>query len=247
VFHASEWGFRALGASVVAAVGAGVLLQLFALDSRVRGMDLVRPLAIAILVVTPIVLTDFLLTARFMLGLDLGVVASCCSGQLDPIAAGATGYAEGPRVLATMGASGSVSAAILAATLAARRARAPWLVLSGAITALALPLALAAAVLEVAPYAFEAPHHTCPFCLLHADVFGIGYGLFGGMFLASVWSVGCAVGALVARGEAARKALAEFAPRALRNEALAWTFVLAVGVAPVVRYALVTHGAQLFR
>jgi hypothetical protein len=246
VFHANEWGFRALGASIVAAVGAGVLLQLFALDARVRGMDLVRPLAIAILVVTPLVVADFALTARFLLGLDLGVVASCCSGQLDPIATAATGYAQGPRLFATVGAVSGISAAIAVAVLAARRARAPWIVLSGAVTALALPFALAASVLEVAPHAFEAPHHTCPFCLLHADVFGIGYWLFGAMFLASVWGMGSAVGALMSRGAAARKALSDFAPRALRNQAIAWAFVLALGAAPVVRYAMIAHGAQLF-
>lgn len=246
VFHANEWGFRALGTSTVAAIGAGVLLQLFALDARVRGMDLVRPLAIAVLVVTPLVILDFAVTSRFLLGLDLGVVASCCSGQLDPVAAAATGYAQGPRLLATVGAVVGISAAIAVATLAAQRARAPWVVLSGAVTTIALPFAIAASVLEVAPHAFEAPHHTCPFCLLHADVLGIGYWLFGAMFLASVWSVGSAVGALMARGDAARKALSEFAPLALRKEAVAWAFVLALGATPVVRYAVVAHGAQLF-
>jgi len=247
VFEANPWGFRALTASILAAVAAGVLLQLFSFDARVRGMDLVRPLVIAILVCTPFVLADFVLTSRFLLGLDLGVVASCCSVRLDPIAAAASGFAQGPRLAATTGALVGVVASIVVARIAARHARKPWILLSGAVSAIALPFAIAAAVLEVAPHAFEAPNHTCPFCLLHADVLGIGYGLFGAMFLAAVWSVGTVVGAFIARGEAASRALPSFAARALRKESIAWAVVLGFGIAPVARYALVAHGAGLFR
>jgi hypothetical protein len=247
VFAASPWGFRALAATVAAAIGAGLVLQLFSLEARVRDLSVARPLAIATLLLTPLSLIDFALTASFLLGLDLGAVASCCSTEIDAGIGAVTGYAEGPRLIATVGALGTVTVAAAAAWFASRRPGAPRIVLSGALSVLALPLAIAAAVLEVAPYAFEAPHHTCPFCLLHADVLGIGYPLFAGMFVAAVSTVGAALGALVARSEAGKIAVASGSPVALRRGAIAWAIVVMVGAAPIVRYAIATHGAPLFR
>ena len=102
-------------------------------------------------------------------------------------------------------------------------------------------------MLEVAPHVFETPHHRCPFCLLHGDVMGIGYVLYGAVFLATVWGFGAALGALVSRGDAAKTAFGEFAAKRTRAEAVAWAVALAVGVFPVVRYVIVAHGASLFQ
>jgi hypothetical protein len=106
---------------------------------------------------------------------------------------------------------------------------------------------LAASVLEVAPHAFEVPQHVCPFCLLRSDVLGIGYPLFGAIFLAVVWGVGAGACGLLARGPAAAAAFAPFAKSRLVREAVAWGVALVLGAAPIVRYAIVAGGAPLFR
>ncbi len=247
VFRANEWGGRALLASAVVALAAGVVSQLHTLDSRVRGMDLVRPLAIATLIVAPLAAVDFALTWLFFMRLDLSVVASCCSVQLDAVVAAAGGYASGPRVASAIGAPLAVVASAGVALLAARRPRAPLVALAGALSVFALPLALAAIVFETAPHAFEVPQHVCPFCLLRADVLFLGYPLFGALFLAVVWAAGAGLGGVLARGPASREAFAEFASKRLRREAVAWLIAFVLGVAPVVRYAIVSGGTPLFR
>ena len=101
VFNATPWGFRSLAATATTALAAGVVAQLYALDARVRGFDLARPLAIATLILAPIALVDFGLACAFALNLDLSVVASCCSVQLDAVAAGLAGpegLGDGARV-----------------------------------------------------------------------------------------------------------------------------------------------------
>jgi hypothetical protein len=115
-------------------------------------------------------------------------------------------------------------------------------------TLVALPFALAASVLEVAPHAFEVPQHACPFCLLRPSVLGLGYGLFGAIFLAVTWGLGAGVAAALARSRAlhASDAFASFARDRLRLEALAWLTAFVLGALPVARYALVTGGASLF-
>ena len=245
-FNSTPWGFRAFGASVVAALAAGTLAQLFAFDSRVRGMELAKPLAWATLIVAPIAAADLVLQLAFVLDLDLSVVASCCSVQLDAVASARGGTASGPRMLSVVLASVAGAACVGLALLCARRPRRPLAVLTGALASLALPLAAAAVVLEVAPYAFEIPQHHCPFCLLRGDVGVLGYPLFGALLTGAIWLFGAAASAVIARAPAVRDAWRDFASSRARRGAIAWTVCAALCAVPVVRYAIVTHGASLF-
>jgi len=246
VFAANEWGFRSLAVTGAVALFAGVLAQVYAFDARVRSLDLARSLSVLTLAMFPLSAFDLALAWEFLGKLDLTVVASCCSVQLDPVAATGEGFASGPRVLATVLALVLGSLSIGVALLAARAPTKAKVAGAAIVSLVALPVALAASVLEVAPHAFEVPHHVCPFCLLRADVFAIGYPLYGAVFLAVVWAGGAGLSALLARGSAA-SALAPFARRALRRGAIAWALALALGIAPVARYMLVSGGASLFR
>jgi hypothetical protein len=90
----------------------------------------------------------------------------------------------------------------------------------------------------------------CPFCLLRSDVWGLGYPLFGAMFLAVTWSFGAGLGGLVTKGapKGTQGVVWEaFARVRLRREMVAWGIVLALGAAPVVRYVVVSGGAPIFR
>jgi hypothetical protein len=250
VFHATPWGFRSLAATATTAVAAGVVSQLYALDARVRSFDLVRPLAIATLVLAPLAAIDFGLASAFALNLDLSVVASCCSVQLDAVGAGLLGpegLGASARAIATAGAFFTIAIAVAFAFVAARRPRTLLVVAAGGATLVAFPFALAAAVLEVAPHAFELPQHVCPFCLLRPSVLGLGYPLFGAILLAVTWGLGAGIGAMLARTEPSRAAFDAFARDRLRREAIAWLAACGIAVLPVARYALLSGGASLFR
>lgn len=246
VFAAQEWGFRSLAATSVVALLAGIVTQLYAFDARVRSLDLARPLAIVTCVMAPLSAIDLAMASKFLVGLDLSVVASCCSVQLDPVAATGEGYATGPRVLLTWLALGGVVISIAFALAAMRSPTRARILAAGVMSLLTLPAALAASILEVAPHAFEVPTHVCPFCLLKPDVYAIGYPLYLAIFLATAWAGGAAVSALLSRGAASNAALGEFASRRLKLGAVAWACALAIGVIPVVRFAIVSNGASLF-
>lgn len=246
VFTSGAGGFRALLATASVAVVAGVVTQLHAFDREVRGLDLTRALAVAALVLAPLSAVDLALTTTFLTSLDLTAVASCCSVQLDPVAAAGETFEGGPRVLATALAVIMGAVAIVTALHAARRPSRARVVLAGAASVLAIPPALAATALEVAPHAFEVPNHVCPFCLLRTDALGLGYPLFLAVFLAGVWIVGAGASALLAGGPAARAALPAFGRSRLVRGALAWALALALGALPVARYAVVSGGASLF-
>lgn len=247
VFSANEWGFRSLAMTGAVALAAGVLTQVLAFDARVRAMDLARVVSTFTLAMAPLAALDLAFAYEFLSRLDLTAVASCCSVQLDPVAAsGDAGFAGGPRVVATLVAALGTVASIAAALLAARAPTRRRVAAAGLVTLVTLPAALAASVLEVAPHAFEVPQHVCPFCLLRSDVLAIGYPLYGALLLAAVWAGGAAVSALFARAEAARDALAPFARKRLVRGAAAWAIALVLGAAPVVRFAIVSGGGSLF-
>lgn len=247
VFSAQPWGFRSLAATSAVALAAGIMTQVQAFDVRIRTLELARPLVIATCAMAPLSALDLAIVSKFLLGLDLTVVASCCSIQLDGSAGnGGEAYAVGPRSMMTGLAVGGIIVSIAAALSAARSPTRSRVLLAGLASLLTLPPALAASVLEIAPHAFEAPAHLCPFCLLRPDVLGLGYWLYGSMFLAIIWAVGAAGSALMARGVAAQEALGGFVPRRLRLGAAAWGCALVVGTIPVIRFAIIAGGASLF-
>lgn len=246
VYSAHEWGFRSLFITGGVALAAGVVTQIYAFDARVRSFELARPLAIVTCVMAPLSLLDLAAASKFLLGLDLSVVASCCSVQLDPISAAGEAHATGPRSLVTALSVVGVLLAVGSSLFAARSPTRARVVFAGGLSLLALPAALAASVLEVAPHVFEVPTHVCPFCLLGADASAIGYPLYGALFFAVTWVFGVASSSVLSRERAAELALGEFASRRLRLGATAWVCALILGAFPVVRYALITDGASLF-
>lgn len=247
VFAANDWGFRALFAALGSVFATGLLAQAYAFDARVRGMDLARPLSVATIVAVPIGIAKIVLVTLFLTKLDLTVVASCCSVDLDTTAADATTYAHGPRELAAWGAPAAAAVAVAIALLASRRPTRGKVAVAGASALFASVMGVAAAVLEVAPHAFETPRHVCPFCLLKPDVLGVGYPLFGALLFAALWAGGAGISAIAARTPAAVAAWEGFARTRLRREAAALVVAVLVGAAPVVRYAIVSGGAPLFR
>ena len=246
VFNANEWGFRALASTVLIAVLGGVLAQVYAFDARTTTLALVRKLSVFTLILAPLATLDLALTSAFLLKLDLSITASCCSVQLDAAAAGNGGFAHGPRIIAATLAPIAIAIAIAVAFAALRRPKPPLVFAAGVFALIAFPLALGAAVLEVAPYAFELPQHVCPFCLLKADVLGIGYPLFGSILLAVIWGAGAAVVALLARAAAAREVFESFVRSRLRREIAAWSICVILCVLPVARYAWLTRAVSLF-
>lgn len=246
VFGANEWGFRSLALTGAVALSSGVLAQAYAFDGGVRALDLARPLSLLALAMFPLSLLDLTFAWEFLGKLDLTAVASCCSVQLDAVAATGEGFASGPRALATILAAGGTILSIATALAAARKPERGRIAVAAAASLLTLPAALAATVLEVAPHVFEAPSHVCPFCLLRGDVFAIGYPLYGAIFLAATWSLGTGLCALLSRSEATKHALGAFARTQLLRAGAAWAVAMLLAMLPVLRFAVVSGGASLF-
>jgi hypothetical protein len=246
VVHQNRWGWASLGTTVAVSLAAGVLLQLLALDRRVRGLDLMRPLAWTCIAVAPVALLDTILASAWLGSLDFSVLASCCSTTLGERHESAV-FWQGPRILATWGALIGSGLAIATALLAFRKPARSLVTLAGLTALVVVPIAVGAVILEVAPHVYEVPVHLCPFCLFKSDAYFIGYPLFGAVFLAGIWGLGGAAAALLSNGEHTRLAFPAFARSRMIRQASAWAVALIIGALPVGLYAVSSPGASLFR
>ncbi len=244
VVHAVTTGPAAVIASGLASLAALVLGQLLALDRRERSLSLVRPLAAVTTLVAVLGVADLALTATWLGGLDFSVVASCCSSGLDagedPVR---VGLAATGRSLAAALAPAFAAVAAWLAWRASRSGRRPAAIAAGLASLVALPAAVAATVLVVAPHVYEVPQHRCPYCLFRADALWMGYPLLAALLVAAASALGAALAARWSPRDDG--AFADFAPPLLRRSALAWLVALALALAPVVRYAILSGGHLL--
>ena len=247
VFDSTGLAFWPLLTSVIASLGCALWLVFHRLDLKLERPVLTRTKFTALFALAPIVWLDLAVFLGFAGQLDFDVIASCCSVGLDGGVLGRWG-ADSSRAGSTIFiAAVALSLAAAAALLWTRRR--PGIASSATAALLSIGAAatmVPAILLYVAPHAYETPHHLCPFCLLHADVAGIGWPLFGTVF------AGTALGTATALVEAFRTrsgepdAVSSLQGRLGRWGALAWAFAAVCALAPVVRFAIISGGASLF-
>lgn len=251
VVHANAWGPWALGLSVVAALAAAIFAGLLRFESELS-TPLFRAIALTSLPLAVLASADLVATGWWLGSLDFSVVASCCSTSLDDAGAGALarGASGGGRLPLAVAAFLVVSLTVILAravrTKAGPLTRAPIRVVAG-LGLLALPLGLAAVVLEVSPHVYEAPHHLCVYCLLRLDALALGYPLVGALLLGTAYAVAAGLASLVApRSTEADGVLEPFARASLGRSSVFFTVFLALALAPVVRFTVLSGGKSLF-
>lgn len=246
VFDASPYGFAALGSSALVAAACALWVVLHRLDVSLERPALTRRKFLALFALAPLTWIDLGLSARFILDLDMQVVASCCSVGLDDALGGTTTGAGGPHELAGGLGLGAGLAAAFVSLLGWRRPGRATAIGVALASALAFAAAIPAILFFVAPHVYETPHHLCPFCLLHADVLGIGWPLFAALFGAAICGLGVGLVESQRRASGEPATLTTLARRLSGWAALLWIVTLSISLAPVVRYAWITGGASLF-
>jgi hypothetical protein len=247
VLDATPYGFASLGTSVLSATACGLWLALHRLDLAAPLPRLTRRKFAALVGIAPLVLLDGAMQVAHVGALDLGVVASCCSTSLDSVAPeSAMHVGSGARALAGGGALVATVAAIGAALVARHRPHGAMALMAAGLSVGAAVAAVPAVPWWVAPHAYESPHHACPFCLLRSDALGLGWPLFAALFFGLLSGAGLGLVAAQRRASGAPEAADTLARSLAGRAAFAWLLALGLGLAPVVRYWMVTGGASLF-
>jgi hypothetical protein len=215
--NANAYGFPTLILKIAGFFLAIVWLALDQADNLARDYPLVRRKYALLLIIAPVYLAEASVQTLYFFNLDPNVITSCCGSLFSDaghgVAAEMAGLAPKPAML--------VFAVVLVLTLAAgarlwrtgRGAR-----LFGALSAVQFAVAIAAVIAFLSLYAYEHPHHHCPFCLLKAEFDFIGYPLYASLFAAT----GFGLTASIQRAHAHRASLAGVLPvRARRHAGLA--------------------------
>jgi hypothetical protein len=231
---ANGWGYRALGARLLAALLAGVWLVVNHADGLGEDYPLIRPKSWLLLGLAPVQLVAAGLQARFFLELDPEVITSCCGSLFSRGGAGPGGLLAG--LSPTQGALVlfAPAAAAAAAALALRRRSSRGRGLSLALAAGAAALGGAAGIVAfVSPYVYELPSHRCPFCLLQAEYRWVGYPLYAALLVGAVAGIGAGSLAMAAPRRSLAERLPGFLGRLALTSAGAWAF-LAIACAALV-------------
>lgn len=190
---ANAYGYPALLLGLVDFVLAGLWLVVNHADNLGRDYPLLRPKYALLLALTPLVLVEGWLRARYFLALEPEVITSCCGSLFSAgggsLAAGLASLPGGPTAVALYGtalAAGGAGACSASGRFAGGALPVALAVLAG----LALVVGLAALVAYVSPYVYELPTHRCPFCLLHAEYGFVGYPLYATLLGGAVCGLG---------------------------------------------------------
>lgn len=238
VFSGTEAGFLSVGLSFGTALACAVWLVMHRFELRLRTPTFTRAKFLALFALAPLVVADGLVFLRFASRLDLSANATCCSASLGSSGADIFGVGGGGGELffGVFLATTLITIALLLAGVRYRGAHYLAALSGGA----SLLTGLVATMRYVAPHAYETPHHTCPFCLLHGVYAPFGWALLAAFFVGVTLSTSAALLAFLGRraGEPevtldARRALA-------RRGALAWALAALLAAAPVVRYLILT-------
>jgi hypothetical protein len=240
---ANAWGYPVLLLRIANFVLAGLWLVVNRADTLGDDYPLVRAKYALLLALTPLVLAEAVLQARYFLALEPEVITSCCGslfsrGGTSEVGAGMAALPAAPLAIGLYATAGTAGGAGAAYGRWWRGAGGVALaVLLGVAAALALGVGLAALVSWVSPYVYELPTHRCPFCLLQAEYGWIGYPLYGTLLGGAVCGMGAGV-LVTVRGV---PSLAAGLPALQRRLAVAAALLFALFVAIVTWKVLASH------
>jgi hypothetical protein len=180
--NAAPAGWAALGVKVAAFFAAALWMALNHLDQQAPDYPLVRLKYALLLGLVPLAAADLYLQLHYFLGLDPGVITSCCGSLFSEggsgVAAGLAGLPIRPAMFAFYG---TITLCAVLAGLCLWR-RSPLLRALLAVAAAALAgVGIAGIVSFVSLYYYELPTHHCPFDLLQGACHFIGYPLYASL------------------------------------------------------------------
>lgn len=188
--NANLVGWLALLVKVGLVFAAAVWLALNFLDQRTEATPLVRLKYALLLLLLPAVALDLWLQWEYFSGLRPQMITSCCGSLFS---------AEGEGVISTLaglpvaqGLPLFFAVVVLYAVLLLASMRWRAILLRNLLFVAAVLLffvSLAALVSFLSLYIYQLPSHQCPFDMLQAHYYYIGYPIYFGLFMATLFAI----------------------------------------------------------
>ncbi len=169
---------------------ASIWVVLNRLDQRTEDCPLVRPKYIALVLMTPLVALDLYLQWRYFSGLQPEVITSCCgslfSAEGESVASDLVGMPVNQAMLLFFSIIGSYLVVLLSSIMFKAAILRHLLFIT---SVLMFFVSIGAVISFISLYIYQMPSHHCPFDMLQANYNYIGYPLYAGLFVATLYGM----------------------------------------------------------
>ena len=160
------------------------------LDQRTEDCPLTRPKYLALLILTPVVALDFYLQWKYFSGLQPEVITSCCGSLFSAQGESVVSELAGMPARQAMLLFFSIVAAHLLVLLLCFRCRAAILRhLLFLTSVLMFFVSIGAIISFISLYIYQMPSHHCPFDMLQANYNYVGYPIYFGLFITTLYGM----------------------------------------------------------
>ncbi|WP_321366126.1 hypothetical protein [uncultured Desulfuromusa sp.] len=160
------------------------------LDQRTEDCPLVRPKYFSLLLITPLVALDLYLQWRYFSGLQPEVITSCCgslfSSEGESVVSDLAGMPAKQAMLMFFLITG-VHLIVLCACIRFKAVILRHLLFITSV--LMFFVSLAAIISFISLYIYQMPSHHCPFDMLQANYGYVGYPIYIGLFIATLYGM----------------------------------------------------------
>lgn len=219
---------------------AGLWLILNYTDNRAYDYPLIRKKYFLLILLTPFLVAEAALQARYFFALHPDIITSCCGSLFGTgnkgIGAALATFPEWPSRIALFSAFGLTMAGGIASII---RRKGIYVYIFAAASGLFFLAAIAGIISFISIYVYELPSHHCPFCLLHSEYGYVGYPLYITLFAGTICGAGTGILAPFRKVES----LTEILPR-LQNKLTISALVFFSLFMLMVFYLLATSGLQ---
>lgn len=224
--NVNAWGYPTLLLKIVNALMAGIWLIVNSTDNSAFDYPLIRKKYGLLLPVALLLCVEAVFQTAYFLGLSPDIITSCCgtlfsaaSGESSPILT--ISWTTAAAAFYTLSALAVVSG--LGAYL---RGKGIWLFsLSSAGLFIASSVAL---IVYISPYIYELPTHHCPFCILHAEYYFVGYLLYIAYLAGGITGIGAGVISVFSGIPSLRETLPRISRELALVSLIAWIVSLCV-------------------
>ena len=184
VLNVNEWGWPTLFLKIAIFFSGTIWLALNYLDNKGFDYPLVRIKYFLLLLIVPMVISEFYVQTRYFMEMNPDVITSCCGSLFSVDAKGVAAEVSSltPRQ-AIIAMYGSGLLLMLSGTWYLLRKQGGLLFSLFGLTAFIT--ALMSIISYISLYIYEHPHHHCPFCILKSGHDYAGYTLYIPLFLAT--------------------------------------------------------------
>jgi len=184
VLNVNPWGWPTLFLKIAIFFSGTIWLSLNYLDNKGYDYPLARIKYLLLLIILPLVITEFFVQSRHFLEMNPDVITSCCGSLFSVDAKGVAAEVSSlPPQIAIILLYGSGLVVILMGTRYLFRKN------GGLLFAFSAVVAFIAAIISIISYIslyiYEHPHHHCPFCILKSGHDYAGYTLYIPLFIAT--------------------------------------------------------------